>query len=222
MDNERIIELFEEKIVTMHNLSNLKYQLKERWDDAKQNTLIHLMEYNQRNPIEESTFAGLAFITLKQQSIMELNNHKQSKYYDEFQSKLTNFDDIKQIEAVSDTESEDSTHHIQYYREKLLELITMEEYVLLVQSFSTHYELRKTKEENARLNAIKRKLGYKSYFEITVNGEKYTSKSIRQFIKKMGWNEAVIYDKRANYGKSFKYLNNDISIRKKTVFTKIK
>jgi hypothetical protein len=218
MDNNKLIKLFYEKLPYFKKGWTFKQQLGVAYDDAIQNTLIHLIKYNEHTPIIEEKAVGLFYFTLTQQCMLELNNHHQSEYYNDFQSKIINLDEVTQVEEISDTQTTDDNNHIQYYREKLLEMITMDEYTFLLEYFTTLDDENKIlpNTHKSKLARLKMKLGLSFQYRVTVDDEEYYFNSLTHMCEALNWNYSNVVNKYKDRGSFFKYKNKNVQIKKIT------
>ena len=206
MNQEELIEYFNEVLPELtRGLWNLKKRLGDEWNDVKQDAIIRLLVYNKNKDVNKEFSKGLCFLALKHSAIQYL--HHKGKIDWDTES------DINRIDSVDELILDDD--FIQHHKQKLLELITQEEYDTLM-IHQNNIENRMCKSDtrtNNRAYKIRRKIGLVSQLEIELDDKSYVFANLRALCDAFGWSQTLISSKRKKKGNTFNFKGQKITIR---------
>lgn len=218
MTNEEIITQFYKYLPEITGgVWNLKLKLKDRWDDVVQNTALALMSYNISTPISnlnESDLKGLFFITLRNKAILEVNGRKScaSTYTTSIDGDEDN--DLN-LDYIMVDNSHDDVEFVEEYREKALQLMTEDDYNIMLELFNTKdnpNDKISTKLRN-KVSRIKQKIGLEKYYRLKVNGiDQGTFKTLSDVADELGTTVYYMSITMIKKGNHFKYNNDMINI----------
>lgn len=217
MADKEIVEAFYTHLNEMERgIGNLIYRLGDEYDDAKQSTIISLIQYNKNKEINPEKVKQLMFVSLKNMCIKLLKSKKAySKLMYTLEKNLGVEPDNEQcIKELSSTDKK--------LKEHLLKNISIEDYQILMDYFNHIYDPEHriiNKKNEKKVRRIKKEIGFSREFKIinlTTNKER-TFESLKEVCEWIGTSNCVLSKKFKQ--KMFKH--NDNTYRLKLI-TKLK
>ena len=162
MNNIELVDIFNSNLSEFERgLSNLKYQLAYQYQDAIQDTLIKLIQHNNKYGIDDDRAKQLMFISFRNTLIQANRNRIRTHTVD-----LDVINDIEVEEPLDVLSSidEDNIKHIK-------RLLSNEQYVMLLNYYEHKSETPFNGKITRQIDYLKRKMGWKKEYILEIPGK---------------------------------------------------